>query len=39
MAIIHVYFERANAKVLKVHMNNFSYFEISASFFLSATLQ
>ena len=30
---IYYYLERINEKVLKLHMKNFSYFEISASFF------
>ena len=33
MTVIYCYLERKNYKVLKLHMNNFSYFETSASLF------
>ena len=31
MAVIYCYLESENYEVLKLHVNNFSYFEISAS--------
>ena len=33
MAVIYCYLESGNYKVLTFHLNNFSYFEISASLF------
>ena len=34
MAVIYCYLERENYKVLNFHMNNFPYFELSASLIL-----
>ena len=33
MAVINCYLERENYKVLKFHIDHFSYFQISASLF------
>ena len=35
MTVIYFYLESENYKVLKFHVNNFSYFEVSASLFLA----
>ena len=33
MTVIYCYLKKENCKVLKFHMNNFSYFEMSSSLF------
>ena len=39
MVVTHYYLERENYKVLKFHVNNYSYFEMNTSLFLSAAFQ
>ena len=39
MVVIYYYLERENYKVLKFHVNNYSYFEMNTSLFLSAAFQ
>ena len=39
MVVVYYYLERENYKVLKFHVNNYSYFEMNASLFLSAAFQ
>ena len=38
MTVIYCYLERKNYKVLKFHINNFTYFEISPSLFKASKL-